>query len=155
MSATYRSERDRGIKEYRQQLAELRKKWPLAFPVHDEDVRPLAVDAAHEMARNAFGSNGTFFAFFVMTDLVKRSKPVRAASASGTLASCRPLRTFARRQDQVHGRTPAVALPLELTAELLGEAFDQPAAEPGIGASRIGPLAVVCDRQAKFPRRPL
>jgi hypothetical protein len=76
MSATYRSERDRGIKEYRQQLAELRKKWPLAFPVHDEDVRPLAVDAAHEMARNAFGSNGTFFAFFVMTDLVKRSKPV-------------------------------------------------------------------------------
>jgi hypothetical protein len=50
MSATYRSERDRGIKEYRQQLAELRKKWPLAFPVHDEDVRPLAVDAAHEIA---------------------------------------------------------------------------------------------------------
>jgi sRNA-binding protein len=50
MSATYRSERDRGIKEYRQQLSELRHKWPLAFPVHDEDVRPLAVDAAHEIA---------------------------------------------------------------------------------------------------------
>jgi sRNA-binding protein len=51
MSAeTYRIERDRGIKEYRQQLAELRKKWPLAFPVHDKDVRPLAVDAAHEIA---------------------------------------------------------------------------------------------------------
>jgi sRNA-binding protein len=50
MSGTYRIERDRGIKEYRQQLAELRQKWPRAFPVHDEDVRPLAVDAAHEIA---------------------------------------------------------------------------------------------------------
>jgi sRNA-binding protein len=48
--STYRIERDRGIREYRQQLAELRQKWPLAFPVHDEDVRPLAVDAAHEIA---------------------------------------------------------------------------------------------------------
>jgi sRNA-binding protein len=50
MSSTYRIERDRGIKEYRQQLAELRQKWPLAFPVNDQDVRPLAVDAAHEIA---------------------------------------------------------------------------------------------------------
>jgi sRNA-binding protein len=50
MSSTYRVERDRGIKEYRQQLAELRQKWPRAFPVHDEDVRPLAVDATHEIA---------------------------------------------------------------------------------------------------------
>jgi sRNA-binding protein len=50
MSVTYRTERDRGIKEYRQQLAGLRQKWPLAFPVHDQDVRPLAVDAAHEIA---------------------------------------------------------------------------------------------------------
>jgi sRNA-binding protein len=48
--STYRIERDRGIKEYRQQLTELRQKWPLAFPVHDEDVRPLAVDAAQEIA---------------------------------------------------------------------------------------------------------
>ena len=50
MSATYRTERDRGIKEYREQLAELRKKWPLAFPVRDQDVRPLAVDATYEIA---------------------------------------------------------------------------------------------------------
>ncbi len=50
MSATYRVERDRGIKEYREQLAELRKKWPLAFPVRDQDVRPLAVDATYEIA---------------------------------------------------------------------------------------------------------
>jgi sRNA-binding protein len=50
MSSTYRIERDRGLKEYRQQLTELRQKWPLAFPVHDEDVRPLAVDASHEIA---------------------------------------------------------------------------------------------------------
>jgi sRNA-binding protein len=49
-SSTYRIERDRGIKEYRQQLAELRKKWPLAFPVRDQDVRPLAIDATDEIA---------------------------------------------------------------------------------------------------------
>jgi hypothetical protein len=48
--SSYRIERDRGIKEYRQQLAELREKWPLAFPVHDQDVRPLAVDATYEIA---------------------------------------------------------------------------------------------------------
>jgi sRNA-binding protein len=50
MSSTYRIERDRGIKEYQQQLAELRQKWPLAFPINDRDVRPLAVDAAHLIA---------------------------------------------------------------------------------------------------------
>jgi hypothetical protein len=71
------------------------------------------------------------------------------------LTSRRFLRAFTRRQDQVHGRTSAVALPLESTAELLGEAFDQPSAEPGIGASRIGPFAVVRDHQTKLPRRPL
>ena len=42
-----------------------------------------------------------------------------------------------------------------MAAELLGEALDQPAAEPGIGASRIDPLAVVGDRQAELPRHPL
>jgi hypothetical protein len=50
MSSTNRIERDRGIKEYREQLAELRKKWPLAFPVRDQDIRPLAVDATYEIA---------------------------------------------------------------------------------------------------------
>jgi sRNA-binding protein len=49
-SSTYRIERDRGIKEYRQRLAELREKWPLAFPVNDQDVRPLAIDATDEIA---------------------------------------------------------------------------------------------------------
>jgi sRNA-binding protein len=29
---------------------ELRKKWPLAFPVRDQDVRPLAIGAADEIA---------------------------------------------------------------------------------------------------------
>ena len=40
-----------------------------------------------------------------------------------------------------------VALPLDLATELLGEGLDQPAANPGIGASRIDPLAVVSDRK--------
>jgi sRNA-binding protein len=50
MSSTFRTERDRGTNEYRQQLAELRERWPLAFPVNDQDVRPLAADATHEIA---------------------------------------------------------------------------------------------------------
>jgi hypothetical protein len=36
MSSTYRIERDRGINEYRQQLVELREKWPLVFPVNGQ-----------------------------------------------------------------------------------------------------------------------
>jgi hypothetical protein len=41
-----------------------------------------------------------------------------------------------------------------LAAELLGEALDQPSADPGIGASRIDALTVVRDHQAKLPGRP-
>ena len=41
------------------------------------------------------------------------------------------------------------------TAELLGEAVDQLAAKPAIGPSRIEPLAVVGDRQAKLSGHPL
>jgi sRNA-binding protein len=50
LSSTFRTERNRGIKEYRQKLDELRETWPRAFPVDDEDVRPLAVDATYEIA---------------------------------------------------------------------------------------------------------
>jgi len=50
MPSTYQIERNRGTKEARQQLAALRKKWPLAFPAKPEDVRPLAVGAAREIA---------------------------------------------------------------------------------------------------------
>jgi sRNA-binding protein len=50
MSSTYRIERNRGTKDSRQQLAVLREKWPLAFPAEHQDVRPLAVGAAREIA---------------------------------------------------------------------------------------------------------
>jgi sRNA-binding protein len=50
MSSTYQIERNRGAKESRQQLAVLREKWPLAFPSKHQDVRPLAVGAAREIA---------------------------------------------------------------------------------------------------------
>jgi sRNA-binding protein len=50
MSSTYRIERDRGSKESREQLAVLREKWPVAFPVKDEDVRPLAMGVARQVA---------------------------------------------------------------------------------------------------------
>src|ERR1700680_4500536 len=64
-------------------------------------------------------------------------------------------RGFTRRQRQGHDGSLVAALPLELAAELLGEAFDQPAAEPGICAFRIDPLTIVRDRKAKLPGRPL
>jgi sRNA-binding protein len=50
MTSPYRIERDRGSKESRQQLAVLREKWPLAFPVKEQDVRPLAIGIPSEIA---------------------------------------------------------------------------------------------------------
>jgi sRNA-binding protein len=50
MASTYRIERARGTKESPQQLALLRAKWPLAFPLEQQDVRPLATGAAREIA---------------------------------------------------------------------------------------------------------
>ena len=50
MTSPYRIERDRGSKESRQQFAVLRKKWPLAFPVKEQDVRPLAIGITGEIA---------------------------------------------------------------------------------------------------------
>jgi sRNA-binding protein len=50
MASQYRIERERGTKESRQQLAVLREKWPLAFPVEHQDVRPLAIGATGEIA---------------------------------------------------------------------------------------------------------
>jgi sRNA-binding protein len=50
MTSPYRIERDRGSKESRQQVAVLREKWPLAFPVKEQDVRPLAIGIPSEIA---------------------------------------------------------------------------------------------------------
>src|ERR1700693_4505609 len=50
MTSPYRIERERGTKEARQQLAVLREKWPLAFPVQHQDVRPLAMGVARQVA---------------------------------------------------------------------------------------------------------
>jgi sRNA-binding protein len=50
MAPTYRVERDRGSKEFSQQLAVLRERWPLAFPTEHEDVRPLAMGVARQVA---------------------------------------------------------------------------------------------------------
>ena len=46
----YRIERDRGSKESRQQFAVLREKWPRAFPVKHQDIRPLAIGTTREIA---------------------------------------------------------------------------------------------------------
>ncbi len=50
MASTYRIERDRGSKEFRQQLPVFRERWPLAFPAKQEDVRPLAMGVARQVA---------------------------------------------------------------------------------------------------------
>jgi sRNA-binding protein len=50
MASTYQIERDRGTKDSRQQLAVLREKWPHAFPAQDQDVWPLAIGGASEIA---------------------------------------------------------------------------------------------------------
>jgi sRNA-binding protein len=50
MTSPYRIERDRGTKEAHQQLAVLHEKWPLAFPVQHQDVRPLAMGVARQVA---------------------------------------------------------------------------------------------------------
>jgi outer membrane biosynthesis protein TonB len=50
MTSPYRIERDRGIKDSSRQLLVLREKWPLAFPLMLEDVRPLAGSASREIA---------------------------------------------------------------------------------------------------------
>jgi hypothetical protein len=51
MAPTYRVERDRGSKEFPQQLVVLRERWPLAFPTNREDVRPLAMGTARAAPR--------------------------------------------------------------------------------------------------------
>ena len=50
MTPTYRVERDRGSKEFPQQLVVLRERWPIAFPTKLEDVRPLAMGVARQIA---------------------------------------------------------------------------------------------------------
>jgi sRNA-binding protein len=50
MASQYGVERARGTKEAARQLAVLREKWPIAFPVKSDEVRPLTVSAVGEIA---------------------------------------------------------------------------------------------------------
>ena len=50
MASQYRIERDRGTKESAQQFAVLREKWPHAFPLKHQDIRPLAIGTTAEIA---------------------------------------------------------------------------------------------------------
>jgi sRNA-binding protein len=50
MASQDRIERERGTKESPQQLMVLREKWPLAFPVNEEDVRPLTNGIVREIS---------------------------------------------------------------------------------------------------------
>jgi sRNA-binding protein len=50
MAPTYRTERDRGSREFPEQVTVLREKWPLAFPTEHEHVRPLAMGVARQIA---------------------------------------------------------------------------------------------------------
>jgi hypothetical protein len=50
MASPHTIERQRGIKEAGQQLEVLRERWPLAFPFQAQDVRPLALGIAGQIA---------------------------------------------------------------------------------------------------------
>src|ERR1700722_12968991 len=95
--------------------------------------------------RNTLGSNGSFPLRFIAGHLYREGYPSRGSTVG----------VFARRQCQTHDGSGAAALPCDLAAELSRKGIDQPAAEPGIGPSRIGPLPVVGDRQAKLSRHAL
>ena len=57
-------ERQRGIKEAGQQLGALRDRWPLAFPVQPQDVRPLTLGVAQQVAAEMAGRSPTRSACF-------------------------------------------------------------------------------------------
>ena len=50
MASPHTIERHRGRQEAAQQLAVLRERWPLAFPVQRRDVRPLALGTVGQIA---------------------------------------------------------------------------------------------------------
>jgi sRNA-binding protein len=50
MASTYGVELARGKKESRRQVVALRAQWPLAFPVENQDVRPLSLGAAGQIS---------------------------------------------------------------------------------------------------------
>jgi hypothetical protein len=56
MTSPHQIERQRGIKEAGQQLGVLRERWPLAFPVQHQDIRPLALGVAHQVAGRCAGA---------------------------------------------------------------------------------------------------
>jgi len=58
MASENRAEHNRGKKDSRQQLAALRERWPLAFPINVQDARPLAKNVAREIAEAMDWSHG-------------------------------------------------------------------------------------------------
>ena len=58
MASENQVEHNRGKKDSRQQLAALREKWPLAFPINEQDVRPLASNVAREITAAMGWSHG-------------------------------------------------------------------------------------------------
>ena len=76
-------------------------------------------------------------------------------AASLPVALRRSLRGFTRRQYQTHDGSLVAAHPFDLAAKLSRKGIDQPAAEPGTLASRIDPLTVIGDDQAKLSRKAL
>src|SRR5450631_3221049 len=94
-------------------------------------------------ARNALGSNGSFWLLFIGSPPYRERYPHARRSLRGVM----------RRQCQRHAGSLVAAHPFDPAAELSRKGIDQPATEPGIRALRIGPLPVVGDRQAKLPRK--
>src|ERR1700680_851930 len=96
-------------------------------------------------ARKALGSNGSFCLLFIAGPPYQERYPHARRSLRGVM----------RRQCQRHDGSLVAARPLDPATELSRKGIDQPAAEPGIGPLRIGPLPVVGDGQAKLSRNAL
>jgi hypothetical protein len=112
----------------------------IALPV-DNSILPIIGIARPPFTfeRNTLGSNRTFPLRFIAGTPYRVGVPLTRVDRTRLHAKA----TSGTRWFPCH-RSHA-----ELAAELLGEAFAQPAAELGIGASKIDPLAVVGDRPTR------
>jgi hypothetical protein len=89
MKSPHQIERQRDIKEAGQQLSALRERWPLAFPVQHQDIRPLALGVAHQVTHELGyfprHPRGVFFARSADARAPRRWRPKIETPAGGNL----------------------------------------------------------------------
>ena len=96
MSSIRKIERNRGLKESREQIQVLQDKWPAAFPKQASLVRPLAKGVAKTIAE-AFGWSVPYTRAVLMV-WKRRAPPKRFSTRSKRPASSSSTRTTADRE---------------------------------------------------------